>query len=241
VAIIIWILSCLRFEVSTLPNHVSEAPSHWWTYVEEAWILFLNIKYFLVLLAICLPVWKFYIFIVWKINSRYLRGQGEDHMKKSHTILVSLFTDWHCWCYQPNFTSSMRYIFRGTRGGEITWNSFRNHLPISCRYFWDFIHFALEGFISHKKCHSDSLLDINCELAYMCFVAWMLHTLKVWTVTNFKAPNQNLQTILEGGITDQIRMAELITQDVSNLNYAMRWSRVHIVFPLLLAFVHFFV
>lgn len=38
--------------------------------------------------------------------------------------------------------------------------------------------------------------------------------------------DKNLQTVLEGGITDQIRVAELITQDVSHLNFAMSWFHV---------------
>jgi hypothetical protein len=37
---------------------------------------------------------------------------------------------------------------------------------------------------------------------------------------------KNLQTVLEGGITDQIRVAELITQDVSRLTFAMSCSHV---------------
>jgi len=35
-----------------------------------------------------------------------------------------------------------------------------------------------------------------------------------------------MQTVLEGGITDQIRVAELITQDVSRLTFSMSWSHV---------------
>jgi len=37
---------------------------------------------------------------------------------------------------------------------------------------------------------------------------------------------KNLQTVLEGGISDQIRVAELITQDVSRLTFSMSWSHV---------------
>jgi hypothetical protein len=35
-----------------------------------------------------------------------------------------------------------------------------------------------------------------------------------------------MQTVLEAGITDQMHVAELITQDVSHLNFAISWSHI---------------